>query len=102
MGKSFRTINFFIIDNTPIEVVSASDLASFDYHTLNDFGHIRGTMQANDDDDKNFIFTMQDGKFIEFNVLPCDITDCTGTHKKGKLEAICKADSRIMLCTVKP
>jgi len=69
MGKSYRTISFFVMDNTPIEVVSASDLSAFDYHTLRDFAHIPGSMQANDDDDKNFIFTAQNGKFIEFNVL---------------------------------
>jgi hypothetical protein len=68
MGKSFRTISFFVIDNTPIKVVSATDLASFEFKTLSDLGRFPGSMQANDDDDKNFIFTMQDGKFIEFNV----------------------------------
>jgi len=67
MGFSTTAISFFVIDNTKIEVESASDLKYFKFKTLNDFAPLRGGFSETDKTPKTYIFeNRRTGEFCEF------------------------------------
>lgn len=67
MGYSTTSIPFMVIDETPIEVESASCLKWFNFKTLNDFSTIRGSFSETDKTPKTYIFENRTtGDFCEF------------------------------------
>lgn len=69
MGKSYTSINFMVVDKTPIEVSSASGIEDFGLRNLNDFANRRGTFMQDVQNSKHYIFNGIDGRFVEFNIL---------------------------------
>jgi len=64
--KTLNKIPFFVIDNSPIKVVSASRIEDFALTSLEQIQHIRGGFSSTENAN-TFIFEYRDnGDFIEF------------------------------------
>lgn len=71
MGFSMRKIPFMIVDDSPIEIESASCMKWFKFSKLSDFQSIRGGFSETDKNPKTYIFERgkpgtQDYQFAEF------------------------------------
>mgnify|MGYP001559474689 CR=1 FL=1 len=66
MGMSLQRIPFFVMDNSAIEVVSASKRKDFNLKKLNDFINKRGGFSRDEDDPNHYFFEYSNGDFVEF------------------------------------
>lgn len=69
MGNSYTKIMFMALDNTRINVTSASNVDDFKMKTLWDFANRRGGFSVNDANPKNYLWEGEDGTFVEFDVV---------------------------------
>lgn len=75
MGMCLEKIMFMVMDTTPIEVVSATDIKDFDLKKIKDFQNKRGGFSVDVDNGDHYFFQYSrfngkfDGKFVEFNIV---------------------------------
>ena len=68
MGMCLEQIAFMLLDNTKIEVISATNLKDFDLKCMNDFTNKKGGFSRDIDKNNHCFFEYVSGDFIEFNV----------------------------------
>lgn len=68
MGYSVTKIPFLVVDDSPIEVESASRMDWFQFTKLSDFASIQGGFSRTDKTPETIVFQSAEGDFAEFLV----------------------------------